>query len=47
MDQCKNSVKDGTSKDEGKRREKEGEGVVKESQMLGDKVLEEKIVEID
>ena len=47
MDQCKKSVKDGTSKDEGKRREKEGERVVKESQKLGDKVLEEKIVEID
>ncbi|GMH88015.1 hypothetical protein TL16_g11031 [Triparma laevis f. inornata] len=47
MDQCKAAVKDGTGKDDGKRREKEGEVVVKSANADGESVLDGKIAEID
>ena len=47
MDQCKAAVKDGTGKDDGKRREKEGEVVVKSANADGESVLDDKIAEID
>ena len=47
MNEAKKAVKEGVSKDEGKRREKEGEAVVKEYQGKGEAVTKKKIDEIN